>query len=124
MSIFDPLSEDLLEENEKLKARIKELEGTVAQFDTRGLARLYQSNEKLYKENKELKEQLHMKEHIKGIAKLQSYRAGHLYYMTESGLVFPVPISDCGEATFQAEEKAILLMRYIRKHLEAKKETP
>lgn len=31
--------------------------------------------------------------------------------------VFPVPISDAGSATFGAEEKAILLMRYIRKHI-------
>lgn len=64
-----------------------------------------------------------MKEHIKGTAKFQFYRAGHLYYKTETDLVFPVPLSDCGEATFQAEEKAILLMRYIRKHLENKNET-
>jgi len=64
-----------------------------------------------------------MKEHIKGTVKFQFYRAGHLYYKTETDVTFPVPVSDCGEATFQAEEKAILLMRYIRKHLEAKKET-
>lgn len=31
---------------------------------------------------------------------------------------FAVPISDIGNATFQAEEKALLLMRYIRKFLE------
>ncbi len=31
---------------------------------------------------------------------------------------FPVPISDIGNATFLAMDKAILFMRYIRKHLE------
>jgi hypothetical protein len=31
---------------------------------------------------------------------------------------FPVPIADVGTATFLAEDKAILFMRYIRKHLE------
>lgn len=31
---------------------------------------------------------------------------------------FPVPISDIGNATFGAQEKAMLLMRYIRKHLD------
>jgi hypothetical protein len=31
---------------------------------------------------------------------------------------FPVPISDIGTATFLAKDKALLFMRYIRKHLE------
>jgi hypothetical protein len=31
---------------------------------------------------------------------------------------FPVPIADVGTATFLAEDKAILFMRYIRTHLE------
>lgn len=31
---------------------------------------------------------------------------------------FPVPISDIGNATFNREEKALLMMRYIRKHIE------
>lgn len=43
------------------------------------------------------------------------YRAGNLYYTTECGFVFPVPISDIGEATFLVEDKALLFMRYIRK---------
>lgn len=42
------------------------------------------------------------------------YRAGNLYYRCENGLEFPVPISDIGEATFLAEDKAILFMRYIK----------
>ena len=41
-----------------------------------------------------------------------------LHYKTEDGFIFPVPIDDVGSATFNAEEKAILLMRYIRKHRE------
>lgn len=31
---------------------------------------------------------------------------------------FPVPIEDCGDATFPASEKAIMFMRYIRKAME------
>ncbi len=31
---------------------------------------------------------------------------------------FPVPVSDIGNATFLAEDKAMLFMRYIRKHIE------
>jgi hypothetical protein len=46
------------------------------------------------------------------------YREKELYYKTDDGFVFPVPIEDIGNATFLAEDKAILFMRYIRKYLE------
>lgn len=46
------------------------------------------------------------------------YRAGNLWYITEDGFKFSVPIEDTGEATFPATEKAIFFMRYIRKQLE------
>ncbi|MBM4296697.1 MAG: hypothetical protein FJ143_03050 [Deltaproteobacteria bacterium] len=45
------------------------------------------------------------------------YRDHQLFYRTECGFEFPVPIDDIGNATFLAEDKAILFMRYIRKHL-------
>ena len=45
------------------------------------------------------------------------YRQGNLYYKTECGVEFPIPISDLGEATVTSTEKAMLLMRYLRKHL-------
>lgn len=43
------------------------------------------------------------------------YHDGALWYKTEFGDVFPAPIDDIGNATFNATEKAILLMRYMRK---------
>jgi hypothetical protein len=46
------------------------------------------------------------------------YRDGQLWYATECGFEFPVPISEAGTATFFAEDKAILFMRYLRKHME------
>ncbi len=46
------------------------------------------------------------------------FRDQSLFYETDGGFQFPVPIGDAGSATFNAEEKAILLMRYIRKHVE------
>ena len=46
------------------------------------------------------------------------YRDSHLWYATECGFEFPVPISEAGNATFLAEDRAILFMRYIRKHME------
>jgi hypothetical protein len=45
------------------------------------------------------------------------YRDRQLFYQTECGFEFPVPIDDIGNATFLAEDKAILLMKYIRRHL-------
>jgi hypothetical protein len=48
----------------------------------------------------------------------QFYRDGQLWYATECGFEFPVPISEAGTATFFAEDKAILFMRYIRRHME------
>lgn len=46
-------------------------------------------------------------------------RDGDLWYATEDGFEFPVPIADIGGATFFARDKALLFMRWIRKHLEA-----
>jgi len=47
------------------------------------------------------------------------YRDSALHYETEDGFIFPVPIDDASSATFGAEEKAMLMMRYIRKQLKA-----
>jgi hypothetical protein len=62
-----------------------------------------------------------LKEMVKGGSKVFFifYRDRHLWYRTEvGGFEFPVPISDVGNATFMAEDRAMLFMRYIRKHLD------
>ena len=46
------------------------------------------------------------------------YREKLLFYRTEDGFEFPVPIDDVGNATFLAEDKAIFFMRWIRKHID------
>jgi len=46
------------------------------------------------------------------------YRDGQLWYVTECGFEFPVPVAEAGTATFFAQDRAILFMRYIRKHVE------
>jgi len=46
------------------------------------------------------------------------YRDGQLWYAAECGFEFPVPVADAGTATFMAQDRAILFMRYIRKHIE------
>ena len=45
------------------------------------------------------------------------YRERELWYTTETGFEFPVPIEDVGNAIFLKEDKALLFMRYIRKHM-------
>ena len=49
--------------------------------------------------------------------KFQFYKSGELWYVTECGFEFPVPTSDAGDATFLNQDKAMMFMRYIRKHL-------
>lgn len=63
-----------------------------------------------------------IKDHVKGLVLFQYYRDGNLYYKTETELIFPVPIEDIGNATFLSVDKAMLFMRYIRKHLDTLKE--
>ncbi len=45
------------------------------------------------------------------------FKENELWYVTECGFEFPVPVEDTGSATFLAEDKAMLFMRYIRKHI-------
>jgi len=51
------------------------------------------------------------------------YRQGFVYYtvrVPSEGVdyMFPVPLSDIGDATLLAKDKAMAFMRYIRKALE------
>lgn len=66
------------------------------------------------------------------VATFSYYRKGYLYYalahapLSPSGAayaapityLFPVPLDDVGDASFNATEKAILLMRCIRKAID------
>lgn len=57
----------------------------------------------------------------KTIVHFVEYRKDNLWY-TISGyenFVFPVPIEDTGDGIFKSNDKGMLFMRYIRKHLEA-----
>lgn len=66
-------------------------------------------------------ENLTIKDHIQGEASFVRFVGGNLYYRTSTGLEFPVPIEDLGNATINATEKGMLLMRYIRKHMDTLK---
>lgn len=45
------------------------------------------------------------------------YRQKELWYVTECGFEFPVPIEDTGDGIFLNEDRAMLFMRYIRRHI-------
>ena len=45
------------------------------------------------------------------------YNTGNFIYVTECGFEFPVPLDDIGNARLLAKDRAIMYMRYIRKHL-------
>jgi hypothetical protein len=63
---------------------------------------------------------MNIKEMIKDNKKVKfvSYREGEFIYETECGFQFPVPLADIGKATLLNEDKALLFLRYIRKHVE------
>lgn len=50
------------------------------------------------------------------------YRKGELWYKTECGFEFPVPITDTGDAVFLDTDKALLFMRWINKQIKSIKE--
>lgn len=61
---------------------------------------------------------MNIKEMVKGkTVDFKFYRNEELWYETEDGFLFPVPLEDIGNATFLANDKAILFMRYIRKYM-------
>ena len=68
---------------------------------------------------------LNITDHVRDNQKVhfKFYRMGILFYETEKGLLFEIPITDTGTGTFNNEDKAINYMRWIRPQLEkAKKE--
>ena len=54
------------------------------------------------------------------LVEFQYYRKGNLFYKTECGFLFPVPIGDTGDGQFNRTDRAMLFMRYIRKEVAAR----
>jgi len=62
-----------------------------------------------------------LKELVKGKkVRFRFYRDGELWYATDDGFEFPVPIADTGTGIFEAEAGAIQYMRWIRRHLDTR----
>ena len=60
---------------------------------------------------------LDLKENIKGSSSFVYYRDNALWYRTETGLLFPIPLDDIAGTQFLATEKSLILMRWIRKYI-------
>lgn len=55
---------------------------------------------------------------VRGKVTFQFYRDGSLYYKTEGGFTFKVPISDTGTGTFFPQDKGVFFMRWLRPQLQ------
>jgi len=53
---------------------------------------------------------------------LSHYQKMNLWYVTECGFEFPVPIEDTGDARFETEDKATFFMRWINAHIKSIKD--
>jgi len=51
------------------------------------------------------------------MVRFHHYEWNELWYEHYTGFLFPVPISDTGDATFLNEDRAILFMRWMRKYI-------
>jgi hypothetical protein len=51
-------------------------------------------------------------------AKFKQYRLGNLYYETQEGFIFAIPLHDLDGVTLGAEEKCSLLMKWIKRGLQ------
>lgn len=51
-------------------------------------------------------------------ATFEYYIDGNLWYVTDSGFKFPIPMDDTRGACFNREHKALTLMRWVRKHVD------
>lgn len=65
-----------------------------------------------------IKEMLYTPDNKKRMVQFVKYFDGNLWYETETGFQFPVPVSEAGNTAFPAVDTAPLYMRYIRKHIE------
>lgn len=61
---------------------------------------------------------MNISDHIKGRTNFSFYREGNLYYTTDTGITFAVPLDDTQGATFLNEDKSIFFMRWIRRHIQ------
>lgn len=67
---------------------------------------------------------MNLKDMIKDNKKVhfKFYRSHILFYETDDGFLFEVPVSEVGTGTMERDDRAILFMRWIRKQIESNEE--
>lgn len=58
-----------------------------------------------------------IKEHVQGKVIFVYYRDGSLWYLTETGLKFPVPLVSGSSEIFMSVEKGISMTKYISNYI-------
>ena len=66
---------------------------------------------------------MNLKDCVKGNVTFTKFKSDALWYVCENGFEFPVPVEDTkngqgSSAEFLATDRAMMFMRWIRKHLE------
>ncbi len=56
--------------------------------------------------------------HVSGHSTFDFYRDGLLWFTTDTGLGFSVPVNELGSGTVYTLNKSIVLMKWIRKQIE------
>lgn len=60
-----------------------------------------------------------LKENLIGNVSFEYYRDHALWYRTQTGLLFPIPMTDLDTCQLLATEKAMVCMKWIRKYIAA-----
>ena len=58
-----------------------------------------------------------LKERVGNPVKFVRLADSELWYVCGDGFEFPIPLADTAGATFQAEDKGLYFMRWIKKHM-------
>ena len=58
-----------------------------------------------------------LKDRVSGVVKFVRFADSELWYVCEDGFEFPIPREDTVGATFRAEDKGMLFMRWIKKQM-------
>ena len=56
--------------------------------------------------------------HVQGHSTFDFYRDGNLYFTTDTGLAFMVPVADLGSGSVYTLNKSITLMKWIRQQMD------
>lgn len=56
---------------------------------------------------------------LKTLCKLDFYRDGNLYYITDTGFRFTVPVSEVGNGTCLVADRTITYMKWVKPQFEA-----